>query len=57
MNVFTSKTAEKHAKDENQCYYIKKKKEVFLWKGRRDLSKRVAEGSDTAVKGNYLSFQ
>lgn len=57
MNVFTSKTAEKHAKDENQCYYIKKKKKVFLWKGRRDLSKRVAEGSDTAVKGNYLSFQ
>lgn len=56
MNVFTSKTAEKHAKDENQCYYIKKKKS-FLWKGRRDLSKRVAEGSDTAVKGNYLSFQ
>lgn len=36
---------------------LKKKKKVFLWKGRRDLSKRVAEGSDTAVKGNYLSFQ
>lgn len=33
------------------------KKKCFLWKGRRDLSKRVAEGSDTAVKGNYLSFQ